>query len=785
MIHTYRWISVGVFFLLLILVNNVETHVQAQQTNLDEAIKTVVRIRGCNIAGCNVGLGSGVIIHSSGVILTANHVTLTDPRNPLSPRLEDFVIEVTENARQAPEVRYRARLLAAKPEADMALLGIYWDELTAQAVDDPDAVNLPALTIANVNLIGLGDPLHILGYPLAGGAAINYTEVALGGFDENGALLKVNASLNEGYSGGPLLVKQDGHYEIAGVVILRRADVSFIRSIDQLSGLAWEPTARRVWADNIQTTVQGSGTNAVLQISVDIHMLDYVNRKGRLLAYLFDIDSLQPWPAGNSGLDRSTNGQVVLYRDFSATRVIDLLQPLTLALPLSQLNTQLDKLIFKLLLWDVNEVRGLWRDAQPHRPLTFIQTPEAPMISVIPTEIIVIAVDTTQPTVNEDPTSTYTPTEESKPAEPLATLTLEAAFAIINQPINVRGGPGTNYPIIGAAQPSEQFIIKGKNPDSTWLQIDYGGRDGWVFNQLVILQNAGLVPTVQATPTAPLLTATPTAVLPAFPTPIVTSVGIITASVQTRPTAQGFFLAPGPVSRVLDANFNDWLDSWIPITTVVQGVENFSGTQDIAGEFQTAWSPQGLYLAIKVSDDYYRSGPNGTDMWQGDSLEIHLDRILADDYNTAIADGDDYMLGISFGSNVSEIRAYLWLPLEREGTLNILGTVAASDQGYGIELLVPWEIFSVDGKSLGTGQVYGFNISISDNDSDILKQETVLSGSPNRTTYNNPMEWGTLILASPDTLHTSSISINEVTPTWTPIPSSFEATATWTPEPKE
>ena len=54
--------------------------------------------------------------------------------------------------------------------------------------------------------IGLGEQLYVLGYPLAGGKAINYTPAALGGFDENGALLKANVSLNEGYSGGPTLI---------------------------------------------------------------------------------------------------------------------------------------------------------------------------------------------------------------------------------------------------------------------------------------------------------------------------------------------------------------------------------------------------------------------------------------------------------------------------------------------------------------------------------------------------------------------------------------------------
>ena len=116
--RTHWWMRIGALLLLSLIVSYLDLHAHAQQVNLADAIKAVVRIRGCNVGGCNVGLGSGVVIHSSGVILTANHVTLTDPRNPLSPRLEDFVIEITENARQAPQARYRARLLAAKPEAD-------------------------------------------------------------------------------------------------------------------------------------------------------------------------------------------------------------------------------------------------------------------------------------------------------------------------------------------------------------------------------------------------------------------------------------------------------------------------------------------------------------------------------------------------------------------------------------------------------------------------------------------------------------------------------------------
>ena len=70
-------------------------------------------------------------------------------------------------------------------------MGIYWDEVVHRALDD-GALGFPALPIADAGTIGLGEQLYILGYPLAGGKAINYTPAALGGFDENGAMLKAN-----------------------------------------------------------------------------------------------------------------------------------------------------------------------------------------------------------------------------------------------------------------------------------------------------------------------------------------------------------------------------------------------------------------------------------------------------------------------------------------------------------------------------------------------------------------------------------------------------------------
>jgi len=445
-----RWIGLGacVLFLLLAGPSYWAADVLAQQPNLDEAIKAVVRIRGCNMAGCNVGLGSGVIIHPSGVILTANHVTLTDPRNPFSPRLEDFVIEVTENARQAPQARYRARLIAAKPESDLALLGIYWDEVTNQPLDNAAEMNLPTLASADTNAIGFSDRLHILGYPLAGGSAINYIEAALGGFDENGALLKVQLPLSEGNSGGPVLIERNGQYVIAGVVIRgrgERLEVGVIRSIDQLHTLTWEPAARRVWADNVQINVQGEGTDAQLQVSLDIHALDFVNSNGRLLVYAFDAATHQPWQPVNANLARAPNGQLVLRQDFSVEQVVASGQEVGLSIPLRELGVAPDQLLFRLLLWDADQAQALWvgpewvRVQSVSEGAAQVQVPTATPLST-PTETATsidtataIATATLPATPIPTSTATNTPVPTSTATPPLAHVTPDqtatAAFA--------------------------------------------------------------------------------------------------------------------------------------------------------------------------------------------------------------------------------------------------------------------------------------------------------------------------------------------------------------------
>ncbi|MCC6457856.1 MAG: SH3 domain-containing protein [Caldilineaceae bacterium] len=53
------------------------------------------------------------------------------------------------------------------------------------------------------------------------------------------------------------------------------------------------------------------------------------------------------------------------------------------------------------------------------------------------------------------------------------------------QIVNLREGPGTNYPVVGQLAPGQRYDVTGKNEDGSWWQIDNGGQKAWIIGQLV------------------------------------------------------------------------------------------------------------------------------------------------------------------------------------------------------------------------------------------------------------------------------------------------------------
>jgi hypothetical protein len=76
---------------------------------------------------------------------------------------------------------------------------------------------------------------------------------------------------------------------------------------------------------------------------------------------------------------------------------------------------------------------------------------------------------------------------EPAPAQPAAA---------VNAAANLRGGPGTDYPILAGLPLGQAVTITGRSADSTWYQLSDGS---WLFAELVDNAPADL-PVVEAPP---------------------------------------------------------------------------------------------------------------------------------------------------------------------------------------------------------------------------------------------------------------------------------------------
>jgi hypothetical protein len=94
--------------------------------------------------------------------------------------------------------------------------------------------------------------------------------------------------------------------------------------------------------------------------------------------------------------------------------------------------------------------------------------------AAVPAVGMVAASDVALPTATSAPVSEPTATPIPKPV------------VVASSPLNVRSGPGTAYPIVGALNVGEQAEILAKNPQSDWWQVTLpDGATGWVLGTLV------------------------------------------------------------------------------------------------------------------------------------------------------------------------------------------------------------------------------------------------------------------------------------------------------------
>ncbi len=120
--------------------------------------------------------------------------------------------------------------------------------------------------------------------------------------------------------------------------------------------------------------------------------------------------------------------------------------------------------------------------------------------------VTAIPVQPATPTPPNTPTPQNTATVLPSPTPPPAntpTVENKVVMATVQENMNVRSGPGTNYLVIGSATANNSSKVLGRNKDSSWIQVEYPSKDGkaWVLAQLVtVTGDLNTVAVVEAPP---------------------------------------------------------------------------------------------------------------------------------------------------------------------------------------------------------------------------------------------------------------------------------------------
>jgi len=133
-------------------------------------------------------------------------------------------------------------------------------------------------------------------------------------------------------------------------------------------------------------------------------------------------------------------------------------------------------------------------------------------VEAVPVEPTFTSTPATLATFTPEPR--HTPTSASSPV-PTHTPTPSYPEAMVaTETLNVRGGPGTNYGIVGQVNAGQRFRITGRDAAGEWLRICCpagANRESWVSAQYTqINRQIASLPTVLPPPTP-----TPTATIPA------------------------------------------------------------------------------------------------------------------------------------------------------------------------------------------------------------------------------------------------------------------------------
>ncbi len=262
-------------------------------------------------------------------------------------------------------------------------------------------------------------------------------------------------------------------------------------------------------------------------------------------------------------------------------------------------------------------------------------------------------------------------------------------------------------------------------------------------------------PTPESPTATPTDTAVPTSTPTDTPSPTMTSTPSPTPTDTTTPTPAPY---AGPyregngadlyarhltIPLRLDGELGEWDGiAGQDMSYILSGAEAYGGMADLAGTVYAQWDERYLYLAARVLDDVHVQTQRGDRMEWGDGLIVWLDAALAEDFDTAVANEDDYQIGLSPGDFAAlPPEAVVWRPQRRaDWDQAIIVAARQRSDGYSLEAAIPWSVLH---RQPTVGSAFGFSVQLLDNDQPgSAGQDTMLTGSPNfrpgvPTTFGN------------------------------------------------
>ncbi|MFH1778676.1 MAG: sugar-binding protein [Candidatus Omnitrophota bacterium] len=198
----------------------------------------------------------------------------------------------------------------------------------------------------------------------------------------------------------------------------------------------------------------------------------------------------------------------------------------------------------------------------------------------------------------------------------------------------------------------------------------------------------------------------------------------------------------------IDGNFEEYLNLKPSIKMDNDSFEKlgynlWEGPEDLSADIYLLWDDENLYVTARVFDDVpFVNNNEGSDIWNGDCLEVTLGTDEKADPERVYCVKGDYQIGLSPGNN-KDIKPSDWIWRKDDYMGGIEVASRKVERGYLIESKIPFKV--LDGFKPQVGRAIGFDIAVDDADKDARELQFVWIGTKNF--YMDPSEWGIAVLA--------------------------------------